>query len=100
MKTIKFILKQFVTNEGATFSKGTIKGEFLPFADVDVDAYYRVAFTKDSKVQMPLSGEGIFEVAYEDKGLWVDKREKYNDLHIVRIKAVRLVKTDDLKKKD
>lgn len=97
MKTIKVLLKQFKDNNGAAFSSASIKGEYLPFADVDVEAYYRVKTTSKSTVQLPITGEGIYEIAYENKGLWVDKRPDFIDKHIVRINAVRIVKVDDLK---
>lgn len=97
MKTIKVLLHKYANADGAQFSKASIKGEYLPFADVEVEAYYRVSPVSGG-AEFPPTGEGIYEIAYEDKGLWIDKRPDFKDKHIVRVRAVRIVKVDDFKK--
>ena len=87
MNTIKLLVKKFVTKEGKEFFSISKEGQYLPIASVEPDKYYRVRLCGEAK--MP-SKEGIYEVAYEDNGLWLDNRPGVAK-DIVRIKAVRIV---------
>lgn len=90
LKTLKFYINEHKTKEGKLFTKATIKGEFLPTASAEPEAYYTIKFTSKG-VQLP-QASGFYEVAYESKGLWIDSRSDYAEKHIVRINAVRVVK--------
>lgn len=91
MNSIKVIVRKFVTKkEGKEFYTLKAKGKYLPLATVSEDVNYDVRLVGDVKLS-PKAAEGIYEVAYEDKGLWHDRREDMKDKNIVRCKAVRVV---------
>jgi len=97
MKTIKFVVNEFTTKEGVSFSKATIKGKFLPLALAEEETYYNVRFVGNVKIP---TKKGIYEVSYNDNGLWIDSRKDFIEKHIVRINAVRCVFADSLKSKE
>lgn len=97
MKSIKVLNRKFVTKGGKEFYSATIKGKYLPFATANVEENYTVRLTKKSKEILPLNREGIFELAYQDKGLWIDDREINSGKFIVRINCERVVFVDKLK---
>lgn len=91
MNSIKVIVRKFVTKkEGKEFYTLKAKGKYLPLATVSENVNYDVRLVGDVKLS-PKAPEGIYEVAYEDNGLWHDQREDMKDKNIVRCKAVRIV---------
>jgi hypothetical protein len=89
MNSIKVIVRKFVTKkEGKEFYTLKAKGKYLPLATVSEDVNYDVRLVGDVKLS-PKASEGIYEVAYENKGLWHDQRDA--EKHIVRCKATRIV---------
>lgn len=93
MNSIKVIVRKFVTKkEGKEFYTLKAKGKYLPLATVGEDINYDVRLVGDVKLS-PKAPEGIYEVAYEDNGLWHDRRDEIIDAekHIVRCKATRIV---------
>lgn len=97
MKSIKVIVRKYLTKEGKEFYGCKIKGKYLPFATALVDENYQVRFTKKSKEFIPSNREGIFELAYEENGLWIDNRIENESKHIVRINCERVVFNSPLK---
>ena len=98
MNSIKFIVREFETKKGVPFTKADVKGKFLPLAVAEDEVYYTVRFVGKS-VEMPTKA-GVYEVAFEDGGMWIDSRAEYADKHILRIKAVKCVFTKHLPKLD
>lgn len=94
MKSIKVLNRKFVTKGGKEFYSATIKGKYVPLACANLETYYSVKCV-DGGEKLP-SQEGIFEIAFDDKGLWIDSRPEMIEKHILRIKAVRIVKDGNL----
>lgn len=89
MKTIKIIVNQFTRKaDGKAFTKAHCKGKYLPLAVADENIDYLVKFV--GAIQLPTK-EGIYEVAVEDKGMWIDSRPDYLAKNILRVRAVRVV---------
>lgn len=89
MNSIKVIVRKFVTKkEGKEFYTLKAKGKYLPLATLSEDVNYDVRLVGDVKLSLK-AAEGIYEIAYEDKGLWHDRRDA--EKHIVRCKATRIV---------
>ena len=90
MQTIKFICRRYtVKKTGVPFVKLTVLGKFLPLALADDETEYLIKFTKDSCAEP--TKDGVYEVAYEDNGLWIDTRPEQVAKNIVRIKAHKVV---------
>lgn len=89
MKTLKFVLKNYTTKDGRTFAKASCLGKYLPTAKAQEDIYYTIKFVGGS-CPAPTK-DGIYEMAFEDKCLWIDTRAEYIDKHIVRVKATRII---------
>ena len=98
MKSIKFILRNYTTKDGIPFSVASCKGQYLPLALASVEETYKIKFTAKSLCPMPTK-EGIYEVAFEDNGIWIDSRPEFEDKHIVHINAVKVVFSKKLEKK-
>jgi len=90
MKTLKFWVKTFQGKNGE-FRSATVQGKYLPFADVEESAYYVIRFSKLG-ADVPAFIDGMYELAYENGELWIDKRPEYLEKHIVRVVAKRIVK--------
>lgn len=92
MKTLKFWVKTFQGANGE-FRSSSVKGKYLPLADCEEETYYTIRFSKQG-VDVPAFIDGMYELAYEQGGLWIDKRPDYIDKHIVRVVAKRIVKAE------
>jgi len=88
MKSIKIIVNEYQTKEGKKFSKAHVKGKFLPLAVASEEVSYNVKFV--GSVVLPTKA-GIYEVAFEENGLWIDSRPEYAEKNILRVRAVRVV---------
>ena len=86
MQKVKIIAKTFNKKAGGTFTKLTIKGQFVPDVLAEDEVQYQVKFTAKSEVKEPVLS-GIYEVAYNDGELWIDTRAENIEKHIVRITA-------------
>lgn len=96
MKSIKFIVRGYQNKEtGNTFYKATCKGQYLPIVMCEVDKHYNIKFSSKSLAPLPQK-EGIWEVAFDDDGIWLDTRAGYEDKDIVRINAKRVVFSKNL----
>ena len=101
MKTIKVVLKNYKTKEGREFSKMTIKGKYIPLASANEETFYLVKFVKVEGKDVPVpTKEGIYQVACDDNGLWIDSRPEYASKNILRVKAVRVVFDKNIPSKD
>lgn len=98
LKSIKFILKNYKSKDGREFSKATCKGEYLPLALAETDVYYTIKFTSKSLSPMP-SNEGVYEVSFDENGIWIDSRIEQSEKHIVRINAKKVVFSKPLEKR-
>lgn len=92
MKTLKFWVKTFQGANGE-FRSASVQGKYLPLADSEEAAYYTIRFSKLG-VDIPAFGDGMYELAYDKGGLWIDKRPDYIDKHIIRVVAKRVVKAE------
>lgn len=91
MKSIKVIVRKFITKKDKKeFYTLKAKGKYLPLATVSEDINYNVRLVGSVKLDADAL-EGIYEVAYEENGLWHDNRPEMSDKHIVRCRATRLV---------
>ena len=88
LNSFKVIVRNYTRKDGGSFTKITCGGKFLPLATAEDDTTYTVAFTKASKVQAPTK-EGIYEVAYAEKGLWLDSRDP--NKNVCRVNAEKVV---------
>lgn len=88
MKSIKIIVKECETKEGVPFVSASVKGKYIPIAIALQEVNYKVRFVGDTKLP---TKEGVYEVAFEDNGLWIDTREGYAEKNILRCRAVRVV---------
>ena len=86
LKSFKIIVRNYEKKAGGSFTKITCGGKYLPLITAEEDVNYQVKFTKASKIQEPTVA-GIYEVAYEDNGLWIDSRQA--DKAVVRVNAVK-----------
>lgn len=91
MQSIKVILRNYKTKkDGKGFSTLRAKGQYLPLATVDVNVNYNVRLC--GTVQIPKDAkEGIYEVAFENGGLWHDTRPEFVAKDIIRVRATRIV---------
>ena len=89
-QSIKVIVRNYEKKTGGKFTKMTVGGKYLPLATAEDDVDYRVSFTKNSLVSEPTQ-EGIYEVAYEEGGLWIDTRPESAGKNIVRVNAAKVV---------
>lgn len=87
MQKVKIIVRKYEKKAGGTFVKLSIGGKFVPDVLADDNTSYQVKFTSKSLVKEPTE-EGIYEVAYEEDGLWIDTRPELSG-NIVRINAVK-----------
>lgn len=97
MKSIKVLNRKFVTKGGKEFYSATIKGKYVPLATANLETYYSVKLV-DGGEKLP-SKEGIFEIAFEERGCWIDQRPEFAEKNILRVKAVRIVKDGNLPSK-
>ena len=97
MRSIKIIVRNYTTKDGREFNKATCKGQYLPIATAEVEKRYNIKFTKKSLSPLP-EKEGIYEVAFEDNGLWIDTRPECDGKDIVRVNAVRVVFVKNISK--
>ena len=98
-KSIKIIVRAYDKKAGGKFVKLTIGGKYLPLATAEDEVQYAVRFSSKSTCKEPTE-EGIYEVAYEEGGLWIDTRPENADKHIVRINALKVVFDKALPKLD
>ena len=98
MKSIKFVVREYEAKDGRKFAKASCKGQYLPLVMAEVEKYYTVKFTKSSLAPLPQK-EGIYEVSFEDDGIWIDNRAEFVAKDIVRINAVRVVFSKNLEAK-
>ena len=89
-QSIKVIVRNYEKKTGGKFTKISIGGKFLPLATAEDDVNYQVKFTSKSLCKEPTQ-EGVYEVAYEEGNLWIDRRDDNKDKFIVRINAVKVV---------
>lgn len=89
LKSFKFIAREYKTKNNTTFMKLTCKGEFLPLVTAEVDKYYTIKFASKSLAKEPAK-EGIYSVAYEEGGLWLDTRIENFDKNIARVNAIKI----------
>ena len=87
MKTFKLIVKSYATKDGRTFTKAFATGQFIPLALCECETQYTIKFVGMEQPQK----DGIYSVAVDDKGLWLDTREEYASKHIVRVRPTRVV---------
>ena len=97
LRSIKILVGNYTTKDGREFSKATCKGQYLPLATAEAEKRYVVKFTKKSLTPMP-EKSGVYEVAFEDNGIWIDTRPECEGKDIVRINAVRIVFVKNLSK--
>lgn len=92
LKSFTVVVKNYTTKKGTSFQKITCKGSNLPLATAEVDEYYNVRVCDNSKAQFKKdSHEGIYEISFEDKGLWIDTRPEMVEKHIARVNAERII---------
>lgn len=89
MKSVKIIVNEYVRKaDGKSFTKAHCKGKFIPLAVASEEVDYVVKFV--GSVMLPTKA-GIYEVAFEDNGMWIDRRPEFADKNILRIRATRVV---------
>lgn len=98
-QSIKVIARVYEKKSGGKFVKLTVGGKYLPLATAEDEVSYQVKFTANSLCKEPAE-EGIYEVAYEEHGLWIDTRPEMLDKNIVRINAAKVVFSKPLPKLD
>lgn len=98
-KSIKIIVRAYDKKAGGKFVKLSVGGKFLPLATAEDEVNYTVRFSSHSTCKEPTE-EGIYEVAYEEGGLWIDTRPENAEKHIVRINACKVVFDKPLPKLD
>lgn len=89
-QSIKIIARSYEKKAGGKFTKLTVGGKFLPLATAEDEVTYQVKFTSKSSCKEP-TVDGIYEVAFEEGGLWLDTRPENADKNIVRINACKVV---------
>ena len=98
IQSIKFIVREFETQKGVSFSKADVKGKFLPLATAADEVYYTVRFV-GKNVEMPTKA-GVYEVAFNEGDMWIDTRPEYAEKHILRVKAIKCVYSKALPRLD
>lgn len=88
LKTLKIICRVHKRKDGGEFTSLSCKGEYLPLVLAELDTYYTIKFTKNSKAPEPAK-EGIYQISFDEKGMWIDNR--YQDKHIVRVNVERII---------
>lgn len=84
------MVREYLTKDGRKFTKATCKGQYLPLVTAEVEKYYTIQFSKSSLAPMPQK-EGLWDVAFEDDGIWLDTRPEFASKDIVRVNATRVV---------
>lgn len=90
MQKVKIIVRNYEKKDGGTFTKLSIGGKYINDVLADVSKSYQVRFTAKSAVKEPTK-EGIYEVAFNDGGAWIDSRPEFAEKFIYRVTA-QLVK--------
>lgn len=89
MQKVKIIVRKYEKKTGGTFIKMSIGGKYVPDVLAEDSVNYQVKFTSKSLVKEP-QYEGIYEVAYEEGGLWIDTRPEFASKNVVRINAAKI----------
>ncbi len=88
MQKVKIIVRNYTTKKGTTFTKLSIGGKYIPDVCADPNVNYPVRFTKKSQVAEPTK-DGFYEVAYADKGAWIDDRNPEKPVFRINAERVR-----------
>lgn len=97
MKTFKFIANSYINKKtNQPFLKFSCKGQYLPILKADKDVYYNIHFTKVPEDVLLPKKEGVYSVAVENKGLWLDDRAEMKEKNIVRCIPLKIIFENDL----
>lgn len=89
MQKVKVIVRNYLTKKNTTFTKLSIGGKYINDVLADDSQNYQVKFTSKSAVKEP-TGEGIYEVAFNDGEAWIDSRPENQGKFIYRITAQKV----------